>query len=198
MLARELIAKIRLRLRDEAKEGWSDDELIDMMNLSFSAIAHDFMLWKSRCVIVASSGVDTYSIPEDFMAPISLIVAGDMIPIYGIEQALRNQSEEVCGFIHANTLILNPEPAVGTEIILNYHSLYQCCSMDTKLQIGTEYMDTLIYYTMSQALQKEPTENALEKSKYFLQMYKDRVDVVSKISNQRRNSTAIKSSFQRI
>lgn len=198
MKASEMIAKLRSRLRDEEKEGWSDDELLDTVNLSLSAIAHDFMLWKKRWNTLTSSGVDTYSIPEDFMAPISLAVNSVIIPIKGIEYALQDSSDSACAFIDINSLILYPMPTDEVEVILNYHAIFQSDTVNNILKIGIEHVDTVMYYALSQALQKEASEDSLAKSKYYLSLYKDRIKVVAKITHQRRNTSGITSKFQRV
>jgi hypothetical protein len=199
MTASELIAKVRSRLRDEAKEGWSDDELLDNLNMALSAMAHDLMLWKKRWETIASPGVDTYSIPEDFMAPISLLIGGVPIPIKGIEWALSNNSDQACGFIDFTSLILHPMPLGNENIILNYHALFQCYTLMDAVNIGIEHLDTAMFYTMSQSLQKEPSEDAITKSKYYLDLYKNRIASVSKITHQRRNASGSTTShYQRV
>lgn len=195
-----MIAKLRSRLRDELKEGWSDDELLDTVNLALSAIAHDFMIWKGRWNTLTSSGVDTYSIPEDFMAPISLIVNGVPTPIKGTEYALRDSSSnDACAFIDINSLILYPMPSVDDiPVILNYHGIQQCSDINSVLKIGLEHADTVMYYSLSQALQKEANEDSLAKSKHYLSLYKDRVKAVSKINHQRKNTSGITSRYQKV
>lgn len=193
-----MIVKLRSRLRDEAKEGWSDDELLDTVNLALSAISHDFMIWKRRWNTLTSSGVDTYSIPEDFMAPISLMVGGVIVPIKGIEYSLQDSSDAACAFIDINSLILYPMPTDEVEVILNYHAVFQSDTVNSVLKIGIEHVDTVMYYALSQALQKEASEDSLAKSKYYLSLYKDRIKVVAKITHQRRNTSGITSRFQRL
>jgi hypothetical protein len=198
MKASEMIVKLRSRLRDEAKEGWSDLELLDTVNLALSAISHDFMIWKKRWSTLTSSGVDTYSIPEDFMAPISLMVGGVIVPIKGVEYALQDGTDSTCAFIDINSLILYPLPMSEVNVILNYHAVFQSDTVDSILKIGIEHVDTVMYYALSQALQKEASEDSLAKSKYYLSLYKDRIKVVAKITHQRRNTSGITSRFQKV
>lgn len=197
MTASDVILKVRQRLIDESKEGWSDPELLDNLNMALSAVATDLMLWKRRWNTIASFGVDTYSIPEDFMAPISLYVNETPIEIKAIESALRSESDDPAAFIDLNSLILYPMPKDGDSIILNYHATSRCDKLEDVVKIGYEHLDAVIFYTMSMSLSKDQSETALPKSKHFLSLYKDRIKGVSKITQARRGGR-ISSKHQKV
>lgn len=194
----ELIAKMRPRLRDEDAQWWSNDELHDNINIALAAIAHKLMPWKGRWNFITSSGVDTYSIPEDFMSPISLIVDGAMIPIKGAEYALSTSSEEACGFIDNDALILYPAPSGAMEVALNYHGINQTVTIADEIKLAPELIDTVMVYALSLSLQKQATEESLEQSKYYLNLYTSRCGDVVKVAHARRNSPRARSTYQRI
>lgn len=189
MTAADLIEKVRHRLLDTSKEGWSDPELLDNLNMALSAVASDLALWKRRWSTIASFGVDTYSIPEDFMAPISLFVGGKRVEIKATETALRSESNDPAAFIDLNSLIVYPMPKEGEEIALNYHATSRCDTLDDIVKVGYEHIDAVIFYTMSMSLQKDQSEEALPKSKHYLSLYKDRIKSVSKITQARRGGS---------
>lgn len=189
MKASDVIAKVRARLSDDDKKWWSDDELLDNLNMALSAIATDLMLWTRRWDSIASFGVDTYSIPEDFMAPISLIVDDSMIEIKPITAALRSDSDEPAAFIDMNSLILFPMPNGGERIVLNYHASSRCDTIDSIMKIASEHVDSVIFYMMGLSLQKSPAEDSLGKSKYYTQLYKDRIRSIVQIATARRGGS---------
>lgn len=188
MTASDVILKVRQRLMDESKEGWSDPELLDNLNMALSAVASDLMLWKRRWNTIASFGVDTYSIPEDFMAPISLFINDKAVEIKAIESALRSESDDPAAFIDFNSLILYPMPKVDDKIVLNYQAISRCEEIEDVVKIGYEHLDAVIFYTMSMSLQKDQSETALPKSKHYLALYKERIRAVSKITQSRRGA----------
>lgn len=197
MTASALIIDVRSRLIDESKEGWSDPELLGNLNMALSAIGVDLMLWKRRWSTIASFGVDTYSIPEDFMAPISLFINESPIEIKAIETALRSESEDPAAFIDFNSLILYPMPKDGDAITLNYQATSRCNTLEDVVKVGYEHLDAVIFYTMSMSLSKDQSETALPKSKHFLSLYKDRIKGVSKITHSRRGGR-ISSKHQKV
>lgn len=199
MIAQEMIDRMRMRLRDEEGEGWSDAELLDSINLSLSAIAVKLMPWKNRWHTMAFEGVDTYSIPEDFVAPISVIVGGVMMPIRGIEYALGyDMPDQPCVFIDNDSLILYPIPDHSMDIIVNYHAVFKVKTPDDLLKIPDEISDTVLFYALSLAHQKEAHEASMAQSKYYLQLYKDRCVDSSKASRMRRSGTRTQSRFIKV
>lgn len=198
MKASDVIAKVRQRLRDLDGKFWGDDELLDNLNMALSAIATDLSLWNGRWECIASSGVDTYSIPEDFMAPISLIINNEIVNIRAIDSAMRdNHSVTKAGFINMSSLIIYPKPVGGEMIVLNYRAVNMCEDHESYLNVGNEHLDSVIYYVMSLSLQKAPAENAMEQSRYYLKLYKDRIASISQITNKRRGGRA-QSVFQKV
>lgn len=197
MTASDVISDVRSRLLDESKEGWSDPELLGNLNMALSAIAADLMLWKRRWSTIASFGVDTYSIPEDFMAPISLFINSKVIEVKATETALRSESDDPAAFIDLNSLIIYPMPKEGDTIILNYHATSRCNTLEDIVKVGYEHIDAVIFYTMSMSLSKDQSETALPKSKHFLSLYKDRIKSVSKITHARRGGR-ISSKHQKV
>lgn len=198
MRANELIMEMRYRLRDEAKEGWSDEELLSSINLSLSAIARKLNLWKSRWVTSTIPYIDTYSIPEDFVSPISLVVGSEMIEIKGIEWALSHSGDTPCAFIDNDALILYPVPQEEIPILFNYKSLRRLNSVGDVVPLGDEYIDTALFYALSLAYQKQSSEESLTQSRYFLNLFKDQVADVRNASSQRQNGRTIKSRHQKV
>jgi len=198
MRGSELVVKMRSRLRDEAAEGWSDDELFDSINFALSAIASKLLPWKGRWSTVTIIGSDTYSIPEDFMAPISLYVDGNAVEIKGIEWAMSHDSSEEAAFIDLDSLILYPTPTSEVSLMLNYHASRTLESLSDVLHITTEMVDTVLYYALSMALQKQANEESLSQSQYYLKLYHERCSDIAKITSQRRSATRIQSKFQKV
>lgn len=199
MLASDVIAMIRSRLRDEAKEGWSDEELLSSLNLSLSAIAHRLMPWKARYSASTVIDQDTYMLPDDFMAPLALVYDGIIVEIKGIEWALSNYGSDVTtAFIDNNMMIISPTPRDVIGFDLNYHALIQVSALTDVLRIPTEMVDALLYYTLSLSLQKEPHEQSLAQSKYFLDLFEKRCEDTAKIAMKRHAGSHNKSNFQKV
>jgi hypothetical protein len=197
MLGSELIGKMRSRLRDEAKEGWSDPELLDSVNFALVAVAGKLLPWKGRWVSDTITGVDTYSVPDDFMAPISLYVDGKVVEIKGIEWALSHDSETPVAFIDMGSLILYPVPTQAQPIVFNYHANRKIAEVSDDLNISAEMEDTVLYYALSLAHQKQANEESLTQSQYYLKLYRERCGDIAKITTQRRSSRSSKSTYQR-
>jgi hypothetical protein len=197
MLCSELIGKMRSRLRDEAKEGWSDAELLDSVNFALTAVASKLLPWKGRWVNETLIGVDTYSIPEDFMAPISLFINGKKVEIKGIEWSMSNEGPDTAAFIDMDSLIIYPMPTQAQQIVFNYHAKRLVTNINDALHISTEMEDTVLYYALSLAHQKQANEESLTQSRFYLNLYRERCGDISKITSQRRSSRTAKSTYQR-
>ncbi|MDD2267473.1 hypothetical protein [Sulfuricurvum sp.] len=198
MNAAVLIGMMRSRLRDEAKEGWSDQELIDSINFALSAIAHRLLPWKSRYTFTAQIGIDTYPLPVDFMAPIALIYDGVMIPVKGNQWALSNDGNDQIAFLNGTALILTQVPDQEVEVSLNYHALIQIADISDELYIFPEIVDTVLFYALSLAIQKEPHEQSLAQSKYYMSLYESRCKDVSAVEAKRRSGITLKSTYQKV
>ncbi len=197
MLCSKLIGKMRSRLRDEAKEGWSDAELLDSVNFALTAVASKLLPWKGRWVNETLIGVDTYSIPEDFMAPISLFINGKKVEIKGIEWSMSNEGPDTAAFIDMDSLIIYPMPIQAQQIVFNYHAKRLVTNINDALHISTEMEDTVLYYALSLAHQKQANEESLTQSRFYLNLYRERCGDISKITSQRRSSRTAKSTYQR-
>lgn len=198
MRAYEMIAQLRKRLRDDDADGWSDDELLENINFSLSAIARKLSLWKNRFSRTTAVGVDTYSIPEDFMSPISMTYDGREIPIKGIEWALSSSSDDECVFIDNNALIIVPIPSSVVEFHLNYQANRLIKNGQDVLAISDEYVDTALYYALSLSYQKPASEESLTQSRYFLNLYKDNINDVKETAQKRRSSRTTKTNYQKV
>lgn len=199
MLASVLIGQMRSRLRDEAKEGYSDAELIDSLNFSLSAIAHRLLPWKGRFSVMGTAGVDTYVLPNDFMAPISLVYGGVVVSIQGIGLSLSQDGYgKSAAFIDNNALIISPMPLSAQQIHLNYHALHRISLISDVVDLPNELQDTVLYYALSLALQKEAHEQSMAQSKYYHDLYEQRCRDISKVSAMRRSSISVKSHFQKV
>lgn len=194
----DMAAKMRKRLNDADAQWWSDDDLHDAINAALAAVSHRLMPWKRRWVFTTSSGVDTYSIPEDFAAPISLFVGGAKRTINGIESALQSESDEACGFIDNDALILYPLPQSEETVVLNYHAISQAATMADLIKLPTEIIDVVMNYALSIALLKPATEESVKLSKFYLDLYEVRCKDAEKIAHQRRNAVSIRSKHQKV
>jgi len=199
MLASELIAKMRSRLRDETSEYWSDPELIDSINFALSAMAHRLMPWKGRYQFSIIDGIDTYALPVDYLAPISVVHDDGVYPILGTMQALHSsESGDPSVFIDNDAIIISPIPDVGTIVYVNYHALLQIDDAADTINISTAFIDTVLSYALSLALQKQSSEESLAQSKYYLQLYETRCADIAHVAHMRRNSTSIISRYQKV
>jgi hypothetical protein len=192
-----MITQIRYKLRDEASQQWSDDELLTNINFALSSMARKLRLWKNRFISMTSQGVDTYSIPDDFISPISVIVDEKLIPIKGIEFSLSSpELNHPCAFIDNDALILFPLPTSEVQFILNYNSNRLLKSNNDVLAVTDEYLDTILFYALSMSYQKQLGPESLNQSKYFLGLYEKQVNELNEIATKRRSSRTIKSNFQ--
>lgn len=195
-----MITQIRYKLRDEASQQWSDDELLSNINFALSSMARKLRLWKNRFTSMTSSGVDTYSIPDDFISPISVLLNGVLIPIKGIEFSLSLGDEITtpCAFVDNDALILFPMPNSEVEFTINYNSNRLLKSTGDMLAVTDEYIDTILFYALSMSYQKQLSPESLNQSKYFLSLYEKQVNELNEMATIRRSSRKIKSHFQAI
>lgn len=199
MTGLELIVDMRFRLRDDAKEGWSDEELKSSINFALSSIAHKLNPWKGVHASETIIGVDTYILPNNFMTPISVMIEGKSIPIKGIEWVMMHEAEVgACAYINGKMLVIVPAPISATAFHVNYNARVKISDLSEELTIEDEWIDTVLYYALSLALQKEASEQSLDQSRYYLSLYKDRCKEVAKVAHDRRSSRVVQSKFQKV
>lgn len=197
MTARVLIGKMRNKLNDEASEWWSDDELLDDINTALSAVAVKLVQWQNTYEFTTLSGSAAYALPNDFMSPEWCEVGGVPTDILSKEKAYGYTGNAVICVFDGTEIILMPTPESTETVIVGYKG-YKVYDFDDEIELNAVLTDALKMYALSLAYQKQPSEDALKKSGYFLKLYKDRVADVSKIASERVGTQRIRSTYQKV
>lgn len=196
ILVGDTLLALRSRLRDnEIKKEYSDNELLDFINMAYIKIASNLRLFtKNKLYQLKEKDL---IIPKDFISLISAEAEGVSLNIIPYNYYLKNKHKlkENILTLDNHKIITNIEK--GT-LSLNYNYIKRVANIEDYLDLKDFLLEGVIFYCMFLALQKEPRTDSLQKSEYYLNLFNLELKYAEELNTNMLNQKDLLSEFQRI
>lgn len=206
MIVSDLTMMIQSRLRDTRNNNWSEEELFDLVNLSYAEVSRDLQIYKTTREYTMRAGDDLYPLPKNLNDIISVSIDGAPADIKSYDWVVANFHKlPVPGrnivYVNYDGLRVSPKIEEGGQekkLILSYNFTKHLLDADEELEIPDIAISSLLFYSLYLANQKETDKDSLKRSEYYRGMYEDSINKVKDTTSDAKFSKNITTKYTKV
>lgn len=161
-----LILEIRSRLHDEKLEKWSDNEILDCLNLSYVNLARVLRIFLQQ---------REYKVEKELVKDLPY----NFLDIKSMQKGKGNSSESVPIVRAFEKEMTNAVSIDDTQVrfsssgnyTMTYYCFYMIVDKHDNINLPLIANNALLFYAMQLLLQKKPSQNALQEVGFYKGLY---------------------------
>lgn len=189
-----LLTKARLRTDISPKndQAYSDNELIDYVNMAYMTIAAELKIFK-KSIRFELDDKSIYPYPNDFLEPLSCFLNGKEIAVKSFDSRI--------GYADTSVSFINEGIKIDQKtgiFEMFYNSFKRVNDAKDELYLKEFAKECVLFYVMYLALQKEQRSDSLNKSNNYLKLFNIELSKVRQIYAALSESKNIRTSYKRV
>lgn len=202
--ASEIILAVRSRLNDvdSAKYRWSDEEIIDYINISLADLSRELECFTHKEFFYIKENENRYELPHNNLRVLAVTINSKPITIKGYEYIVKNRENisDLCVYFDEQSLFLYPieKVEVGKKIEVDYKYIAQIEKKDDDIKISKLAKKAILFHTLHLAFQINTSEKNSGKSTHYLNLYDKEMMTLRFSIFKNKHSKDIKQKFIRV
>lgn len=200
----ELLVACRSRLGDiePKKYRWSDEELIDYINMSISSISIELQPFTHTHFFYVKKNEDRYILPHNFTRILSITLDDKPLNIVGYEYFVQNKINinELSASFDEQSVFLYPIARFkeNQKIEISYKYIEEVSTKEDKIKLSTAAKKALLFHTLHLAYQINTSERNIGKTAQYLSLYQEEMIRIKPTFYTHKHSKKIRNKFKRI
>lgn len=182
MTLNDIYLEVREDLRDEKKENWSEESLLDKIRLAYLEVSKELLIYQKSIVLTHDGSVNPLPLPRDLIQIIGIFLNDKQIDLKSFVWATRHREQLTCTVAVSNYdgLRILPTPSASSKVEVVYQFTQAIHHKDVVLDLPELAKNALIFYALYLANLKETRKESLSKSTHYLNLYSSEISKVKK------------------
>lgn len=195
--ASSLILSIRQRLNDNDKERYKyqDTEIIDAINLGLQKISNDLLYFNRTWKIKCKEDQERYTLPEDFLKPIRVLLNGKKI--FSVKSQKSDDTQNAIVFDDISIRLYVPHKD-GDILDVEYNYIEQIDTQKSTIVCSLLLSNALVYYALSILFQNPNKKDGLQRSDFFMRKYDQEIRSIKDTIRSTRQTQNIKTEYKKV
>lgn len=192
----DILASVKARLRIDVEndpEIWSDNELIDYINLAYIALAGELRMFKKTLSFSLEKKLNFYPYPHDLLEPVAAYIDNKKIAVKSLNGYIESNEPRAC---FADDGVRVSENSGTFELI--YNAFKRVNDLNDELYIKEFMIECVIYYVMHLAIQKQMRSDSINLSAHYKKLFEMELSKVRQINCALSESKDIRTKYVKV